>query len=103
MQANIASSGTADSFINVGHVTRTRHAHQVTAASLHSLLHRAYDEYKSEVTAATSEEDNVMPFEQWCEVRAQQSVQFDYWQKTLTLEIVMLLFVRSIREGNFQL
>ena len=31
------------------------------------------------------------------------SVQFDYWLKTLSLEITLLLFVRSIREGNFQL
>ena len=31
------------------------------------------------------------------------SVQFDYWLKTLLLEITLLLFVRSIHEGNFQL
>ncbi len=36
-------------------------------------------------------------------VPAQQSVQFDYWLKTLSLEIIMLLFIRSIHEGNFQL
>ena len=30
-QAKIASSGTADSFISASHVTKTRHAHQVTA------------------------------------------------------------------------
>ncbi len=29
VQANIASSGTADSFIHVSHVTKTGHAHQV--------------------------------------------------------------------------
>ena len=99
MQANIASTGTAESFINVSHVTKTRHAHQVTAASIHNLLHRAYAEYKREVAA----DMNVLSLEQWCEVRAQESVQFYYWLKTLALEIVMLLYVRSIREGNFQL
>lgn len=81
------------------HVTKTRHAHQVTAASIHTLLHRAYAEYKHEVAAET----NVLSLEQWCEVRAQESVQFYYWLKTVSLEIVMLLYVRSIREGNFQL
>ena len=30
-QANIASFGTADSYLKVSRVTRTRHAHQVTA------------------------------------------------------------------------
>lgn len=42
VQANIASTGTTNSFINVSHVTKTRHAHQATAASLHILLHCAY-------------------------------------------------------------
>lgn len=99
MQANIASTGTAESFINVRHVTKTRHAHQVTAASIHNLLHRAYAGYKREVAA----DMNMLSLEQWCEVRAQESVQFYYWLKTLALEIVMLLYVRSVREGNFQL
>ena len=36
-QSGIASSGTADSFLKASHITRTRHAHKVTAASLHIL------------------------------------------------------------------
>ena len=97
--AGITSSGTADLFIKVSHVTKTRHAHQVTAASLHTLLHLAHTEYNTSATAVES----VLSFEQWCQVSAQQSVQFDYWLKTLSLEIIMLLFIRSICEGNFQL
>ena len=87
----ITSSGTADSFIKVSHVTKTRHAHQVTAASLHTLLHFTYTEYNRSATEAES----ALSFEQWCQVSAQQSVQFDYWLKTLLLEITMLLFIRS--------
>lgn len=30
-EADVASSGTAESFISVSHLTKTRHAHQVTA------------------------------------------------------------------------
>jgi len=41
VQADIAGAGTADSFIKVSHVTKTRHAHQVTAGSLRVLLDRA--------------------------------------------------------------
>ena len=33
VQANIASTGTADSFIKASHVTKTRHAYQASAAS----------------------------------------------------------------------
>ena len=97
--AGITSSGTADSFIIVCHITKTRHAHQVTAASLHTLLHHAHTEYNTSATAVES----ALSFEQWCQVSAQQSVQFDYWLKTLSLEIIMLLLIRSIREGNFKL
>ena len=38
--------------------------------------------------------------DQWCTLRAQQSVQFDLWLKTLSLEILMMLYARAIREGN---
>ena len=48
-------------------------------------------------------ESDLLSLEQWCELRAQQSVHFYYWLKTLSLEIVMLLYVTSLREGNFQL
>ena len=41
-QAGITSTGTADSFIWVTHLTRTRHAHQVTALDLGKLQEDAY-------------------------------------------------------------
>lgn len=44
VQGDIASSGTVNSFIHASHVTKTRHAHQVTAASLYTLLRQAYSE-----------------------------------------------------------
>jgi len=56
VQADIASTGTADSFIKVSHVTRTRHAHQATAATLYALLKATYDEYTS----------SEIQLEQWC-------------------------------------
>ena len=68
----------------------------MTAASIHTLLLRAYAEYNSEETGNLS-------LEQWCELRAQHSVHFYYWFKTLALETLMLLYVRSLREANFQL
>lgn len=61
-------------------------------------MHRAYDEY----TVTTTNTD-MLSFVEWCEQRAQQSVQFDFWLKTLSLEIVLLLFIRAVREGNFPL
>ena len=28
---------------------------------------------------------------------------FDYWLKTLSLEVLLLVYIRSLREGNFEL
>ena len=38
VQANVAKPGTAELFLCVTHVTRTRRAHQITAGSLYHLL-----------------------------------------------------------------
>ncbi|MES9880445.1 MAG: hypothetical protein ABW185_06130, partial [Sedimenticola sp.] len=96
-QANVASSGTADSFISASHVTKTRHAHQVTAASLHCLVHQAYRE------KCPATEEGTPSFEEWCTQQATRSVHFDYWLKVLSLETMLLVYVRSLREANFDL
>ena len=42
----MASAGIADSFLKVvSHVTRTRHAHQVTASALYILLKKAHTQH----------------------------------------------------------
>ena len=41
--ACIATSGTADSFLKLSHLTRTRHAHIDTSVALHKLQQQAYD------------------------------------------------------------
>jgi len=93
VQVDITSAGTADSYIKVSHVTKTRHIHQVTAACIYALLKQAYDEYTSESGIN----------KQWYLSQAQQSIMFNYWFKRFSLEILLLLYVRSIREGTFQL
>ncbi|VDI48817.1 Hypothetical predicted protein, partial [Mytilus galloprovincialis] len=64
-QANIASSGTADSFLKASHVSRTRHAHEVTASALYILMKRSYSMFMEE---RDSEEDQPV-FEEWIERR----------------------------------
>ena len=102
VQANIASSGTADSFIRASHVTKTRHAYQVTAATLHTLLKQAYSGNFTPDDGNTTQPDDEV-FEKWCTQRAKTSVHFDYWLKTLSLEVLSLVYIRSLREGNFEL
>lgn len=42
VEAGVASSGTANSFLSTSSVTRTRHMHNVTACCLHMLQKEAY-------------------------------------------------------------
>ena len=100
VQANIASSGTADSFIKASHLRQTRHAYQVTAANLYILMQQVYKNYTSNVRSSQAA---VVTLEKWAIKQAKGNVQFDYWFQVLTLEINLLLFIRSLREGNFQL
>ena len=41
-QADVASSGTADSYLKATHLTRTMHAHQVTLLTLHTPQKEAF-------------------------------------------------------------
>ena len=95
-QAGIATPGTTDSFLKGAHVKRTRHAHQVTSSALSIMLRTAYDAYCLD----TSEP---LPFDDWCVKQVEASPQFHYWYMVMHLECLMLVFVRSIREGNFPL
>ncbi len=98
-QANIATSGTADSYLKVSHLTHTRHAHQVTAAALYILLHKAYTEYCS----SQEDSDGLQSLESWSENRADASPQFHFWFTILQLQLQVLIFVRSLREADFKL
>ena len=43
IESGIATSGTAQSFLKASHITRTRHAHQVTALTLGKLQRDAFE------------------------------------------------------------
>ena len=41
--AGVATSGTADSFLKASHLTKTRHAHQITLLTLNKLQKEAWE------------------------------------------------------------
>ena len=98
MEANAASSGIADSFLKASHVKRTRRAHQVTACALHILLQKAYTQY----CTMLPEESEPASVENWCS-QVSACPTFHFWRIALSLEILLLIFVRSLRDGNFSL
>jgi len=97
VQAKVISPGTGDSFLKAAHVTRTRHVHQVTACCLHILMKKAYLQY----TEMEPELGDVKTFEQWHVERRTDSVNFYYWSTTLRLELLLLTYVRSLCESDF--
>ena len=84
-QAGIASSG----FLKASHLTRTRHAHQVTALALGKLQENAFL-YTDE---ACHDEDK----ETWRQNMVQKSPTFQYWDTILNIELLGLIFIRSHR------
>ena len=100
VQADLATPGTADSFLQAAHVMRTRRVHQVTLAALYILKHRAYDDY---CLLCARERRNVLGFMEWCDEREDVCPQFRYWAIAMKLELYMLVLVRSLRQGSFEM
>ena len=75
VQAEVTIPGTADSFLKASQVSRTRHAHQVTASALDILMHMAYDGYYGNLP----KEVEPLAFCPWRDQREAESPQFLYW------------------------
>ena len=84
----IAFAGKAESFLNASHVTRTRYAHQVTAATLHILMTKAYEKH-------SIEKNIISDFKTWRKDKELQYPQFYFWSQTL-LSLLMPLFFAFI-------
>ncbi len=92
IEADVASSGTADSFLKVSHLTQTRHAHQVTLLTLQKLQREAFLKIGSNLSE-----------EAWRSDMLKKSPTFMFWDLILRYETLILIFVRAHREKNFPL
>ena len=89
--AGVDSTGVADSFIKASHLARTRRAHQVTAASLYILLHKAHLKYQG----ALEDGEEPLALDAWKVKMFADHPQFLYWCRVLDLELCVLQLVRS--------
>ena len=85
--------------MKVSHVTRTRHAHQVTVSALYILLKKAYAQHVESLDPDSQSE----AFDNWCEKHSQEIPQFQFWYTTLQLELLVLTFVKALRTADFSL
>ena len=98
VEAGVASSGTAESYLSASSVTRARQAHQITACCLYKQRKAAYNSYSRD---ASQSPQNALDFEEWCKKRRLESPQFAFWDLVLALELTILTLIRSFREADF--
>ena len=94
-ESGVASSGMADSFLKASHITRTRHIHQVSVLALSKLMRDAYERRDTSF--------HECDFEDWRMQMIKQSPTFQFWDIIRRTEILILMFIRAHREGNFSL
>ena len=80
-EAGIASSGVAESFLTVSHLTRTQHAHQVTIEVLHKLQKEAY----SLLGEST--------LEAWRLSMIEKGPIFQFWDTVMGIVKLVLMFI----------
>ncbi len=94
-EAEVASFGTADSYLKAAHLTRTRHAHQITLLTLHNLQREAFM-----LSEGPKDEESAMA---WRNNMQKRSPTFMYWDLIMRYETLILIFIRAHREKNFPL
>ena len=90
IEAEVASSSTADSFLKVSQLTRTRHAHQLTLLTLQKLQQEALMQFENSVSAG-----------EWRKDMLKRSPTFMFWDRILRYETLILIFIRAHREKMF--
>ena len=78
--------------VDVNNIKRARYTLQITLCSLFKLLRDAMPDDIRELS----------PYD-WLSQRSKESTSFLYWKLVIELEMLILMYVRSLREGNFKL
>ena len=89
-EAEIATSGIADSFLKAAHLARTRHAHEVTVSTLQKLQREAY-----------VQSENNGSFVAWKNGLCKSSPTFMYWDFILRYETLSSFLSVLIERGTF--
>ena len=72
----------------------------MTAAALYILQHHAYNRY---CLGETRDAEDLSKFEDWCCQRGEDVPQFHYWATVLELELLVLVYVHSLRQGSLMM
>ena len=89
--SNLSITGT-DAVIKINHLKRVKYCIQVTVCAIYKKIKEAY-----------LKRESWLPLIQWLDKRSTESNMAFVSQLIFDVEILLLLFVRSLRETNFQL
>ena len=92
-EAGIVTAGSAEGLLSASNARRSRRAHEITLAALHILQHVAFEKLGSADVS----------FKDWCEQQRAEHKQFAFWCSVMKLQSAVLVFVRALREANFDL
>lgn len=92
-KANIATPGRCEGIIKSSHIKRARYAHEVSLTALNIVL---FEEFKNDPDGSGSE------YFQWIDKKRKESVQFEYWVTVMELEAILLQFIKSVRNADFE-
>ena len=91
--ANVSTTGN-QSLVSGHDVARTKYCHQVTACALHQLMYGSFE---------TGHRGDDISFDTWRSEMQVKSPQFHFWSLALKMQLDYLLFLHSIRSGDFRL
>ena len=91
--AGITTAGSAEGLLSASNARRSRRAHEVTLSALHILQHLAFDKLC----------DKNVTFDDWCEQQRADHRQFAFWSSVMQFQTAILVFVRALRDSNFEL
>lgn len=88
--SGITTSGRSEGVLKSTHIKRARYAHEVSLAALNIVL---FENSESESAGEN--------YAEYVETQRQTSPQFHYWITAMELESLLLQFVKSIRNAEF--
>ena len=100
-KAGVLTSGKVSSALNDGHIKRSRYTHQVSVAAFTIMKRKAYNQYSTEAWAKG--QGLVKTFEKWSADCIEKYPMFFFWQLVIDFQLLLMRFIRSLREGDFEL
>ena len=91
LHSNLSTDRTS-AVVDVNDIKRSRYCLQVSVVFIQTLLKRAHVESGSALSVLD-----------WLDEAANSSQICFYWEMILNFEVLRLIYMRSIREGNFEL